>query len=111
MTDAVSISDHVLAGRLARARDKLEATLAVLETELAAGTLAPELAGQQARVAQGAYDRESALARLAAETGWHTWTGVGGLLYARRPMSSPPRVTRAADVEGLRAGICRGESR
>src|SRR5262249_51830946 len=38
--------------------------------------------------------------RLAAiernHPGWHTWIGVGGLLYARRPRTSPPIVVRDA---------------
>lgn len=25
---------------------------------------------------------------------WHAWDGAGGLLYARRPKSSPPKVVR-----------------
>ena len=25
---------------------------------------------------------------------WHVWRGVAGLLYARRPRSSPPKVVR-----------------
>lgn len=32
---------------------------------------------------------------------WHVWRGVGGLLYGRRLMSSPPRVVRAESVEDL----------
>jgi hypothetical protein len=31
---------------------------------------------------------------------WHAWAGVSGLLYARRPMSSPPRVVRSASGAG-----------
>ena len=34
------------------------------------------------------------LSRIERDPGWHTWTGVGGLLYARRLMSSPPVVER-----------------
>lgn len=29
------------------------------------------------------------------DTDWHTWRGVGGLLYARRLLTSPPAVERA----------------
>jgi hypothetical protein len=36
---------------------------------------------------------------------WHVWCGVSGLLYARRPLSSPPVVVRATDVEDLRDQI------
>ncbi len=36
---------------------------------------------------------------------WQVWRGVAGLLYARRPKSSPPKVVRAATVEGLRDQI------
>jgi hypothetical protein len=33
------------------------------------------------------------------------WRGVSGLLYARRPFSSPPVVVRATDVDDLRDQI------
>ena len=56
------------------------------------------------------YDRDCSLARVAAETGWETWTGVGGVLYARRARTSPPKVVRAADAAGLREQIA-GASR
>jgi len=37
---------------------------------------------------------------------WHAWSGVlGGLLYARRPRTSPPLVVRSATVDGLRQAI------
>ncbi len=36
---------------------------------------------------------------------WHAWCGVSGLLYARRPLSSPPVVVRATGVEDLRGQI------
>jgi hypothetical protein len=36
---------------------------------------------------------------------WHVWRGVSGLLYARRPLSSPPVVVRATDAEDLRDQI------
>jgi hypothetical protein len=41
--------------------------------------------------------------------GWHTWIGVGGLLYARRLMSSPPVVYRTADPSELETRICEHE--
>ena len=37
--------------------------------------------------------------------GWQTWRGGGGILYARRPRSSPPVVLRAATPWGLRDAI------
>lgn len=38
--------------------------------------------------------------------GWHTWPGVlGGVVYARRPRSSPPLVVRALTPAGLRQAI------
>jgi hypothetical protein len=36
---------------------------------------------------------------------WDVWEGVSGLLYARRPRSSPAKVARAETVDGLRDGI------
>lgn len=36
---------------------------------------------------------------------WWVWRGIAGLLYARRIMSSPPRVVRAESVEDLREKI------
>jgi hypothetical protein len=36
---------------------------------------------------------------------WHVWRGVAGLLYARRPRSTPPMVVRAEDPVGLRDRI------
>ena len=37
--------------------------------------------------------------------GWHAWTGVSGLFYARLPKSSPPVVYRAATVGELRQQV------
>jgi len=42
---------------------------------------------------------------------WRVWRGVTGQLYARRPMSSPPKVVRAADVPALAEKIRRKEAR
>ena len=36
---------------------------------------------------------------------WHLWTGVTGLLYARRKRHSPPVVLRALSPAGLDAQI------
>jgi hypothetical protein len=98
-------SEDVLSRALAAAHDALAAKIALLEAEQAAGNLTPTQAAGQARSAQAAYDRDCALARIAAETGWHTWAGVGGILYARRPKSSPPMMVRAATPEALAEAI------
>lgn len=38
--------------------------------------------------------------------GWHAWPGViGGVVYARRPRTSPPLVVRAITPDGLRQAI------
>jgi hypothetical protein len=36
---------------------------------------------------------------------WHVWRGVAGLLYARRPRSSPPKVVRGKSAVDLRDQI------
>ena len=36
---------------------------------------------------------------------WHAWEGVNGLLYARRPRSSPAKVARAWTADGLAARV------
>lgn len=41
---------------------------------------------------------------------WHVWRGVAGLLYARRPRSSPPKVVRGTDADALRDQIRQAES-
>jgi hypothetical protein len=40
---------------------------------------------------------------------WHVWRGIAGLLYARRLMSSPPRVVRGQDTTELRDQIRKTE--
>jgi hypothetical protein len=40
---------------------------------------------------------------------WHVWRGVAGLLYARRPRSSPPKVVRGKDLTTLRERIISAE--
>ena len=40
---------------------------------------------------------------------WHVWRGVAGLLYARRPKSSPPKVVRGKDLTTLRERIIDAE--
>jgi len=42
---------------------------------------------------------------------WHAWRGVGGLVYARRPRTSPPVVVRAMDAADLREQIRRAEGK
>jgi hypothetical protein len=42
---------------------------------------------------------------------WHVWRGVGGLVYARRPRTSPPVVVRAEDAAGLRDQVKRADDR
>jgi hypothetical protein len=104
-TGTSSLREEALARALAAAHDTLAAKIALLETEQAAGNLAPGQAVEQARAAQAVYERDCGLARVAAETGWHTWLGVGGVLYARRERTSPPKVVRAATAEELAAKI------
>jgi hypothetical protein len=36
---------------------------------------------------------------------WHVWRGIAGILYARRMLSSPPRVVRAETPAQLHAAI------
>jgi hypothetical protein len=97
---------EALARALAAAHDALATKIALLEAEQAAGTLAPGLAAQQAAAAQAVYERSCALARVAADhPGWETWAGPGGVLYARRLLSSPPWVVRAPSAQALREAI------
>ena len=42
---------------------------------------------------------------------WHVWRGVGGLVYARRPRTSPPVVVRGEDALDLRNQMRRAEGR
>lgn len=43
---------------------------------------------------------------------WHAWQGpLGGLLYARCPMSSPPMVVRAVTPDSLRTAIDTAEAK
>jgi hypothetical protein len=110
-TGTSSLREEALARALAAAHDTLAAKIALLETEQAAGNLDPGQAAEQARAAQAVYERDCGLARVAAETGWRTWVGVGGVLYARRERTSPPKVMRGADADALRAAIKAEESR
>ena len=40
-------------------------------------------------------------------TDWHSWIGVGGILYARRVLSSPAKIVRGADTAALWAEVRR----
>lgn len=42
---------------------------------------------------------------------WHVWRGACGLVYARRPRTSPPLVVRADNPVDLRAQIRRAEGK
>ena len=42
---------------------------------------------------------------------WHVWRGVSGLVYARRPRTSPPLVVRAENPADLLAQIRRAEDK
>lgn len=52
-------------------------------------------------------ERARALAEVARDyPGWETWPGVlAGVVYARRPRTSPPLVVRAITADGLRQAI------
>ena len=52
-------------------------------------------------------ERAGTLAEIARDyPGWETWKGIlAGVLYARRPRSSPPMVVRAITADGLRQAI------
>jgi len=42
---------------------------------------------------------------------WHVWRGVCGLVYARRPRTSPPVVVRGEDAVDLRNQMRQAEGR
>jgi hypothetical protein len=52
-------------------------------------------------------ERAHALAEVERDyPGWHAWPGVlAGVVYARRPRSSPPLVVRAVSPAALRRAI------
>jgi hypothetical protein len=52
-------------------------------------------------------DQARALAEVEADyPGWRAWQAqLAGLVYARRPMTSPPMVVRSTSTEGLREEI------
>lgn len=104
-TGAPASREVALARALATAHDTLAAKIALLEIECEAGTMTAAQVAEQAQAAQVEYSRVRALAEIQADTGWETWVGVGGVLYARRPRTSPPKIVRAADAAGLRQQI------
>ena len=56
-------------------------------------------------------ERARALAVIDTEfPGWHAWPAVlAGLVYARRPRSTPPLVVRSVSLDGLREQIIHAE--
>ncbi len=52
-------------------------------------------------------ERARALAEVESDyPGWQAWPGVlAGVVYARRPRSTPPLVVRAVTTDGLRQAI------
>lgn len=102
--------EDALRAALARHRETLTAKAAEIERKRAAGKITVAAQRDQLHAAHAAYDRDCALAEVEVLTGWQTWTGIGGVLYARRPKASPPKVVRAADVGTLREAIHRAET-
>ena len=96
---------QALAQRLAEIHDTYDTKLRILEADRDAGSLPAHLVAEQMRLAAPVYDRDRALAELEADTGWQTWAGVGGLLYAKRPRSTPAKVVRAHNPEALREAV------
>ena len=48
--------------------------------------------------------------QIETETGWHVWFGINRRWYARRPLSSPPKVVNGEDLMDLRDEIRRAEA-
>ena len=90
---------------LAAHRETYKTKVATIEADLASGQMTAAQARDAMRTARAIYTRDCDLAEIAAVTGWHTWVGVGGVLYARLPKSSPPRVVRAPSAQALREAI------
>lgn len=70
--------------------------------------LGPVQAEDQSVIAEPNDDEHArALAEIERDyPGWHAWPGVlAGVVYARRPSSSPPLVVRAVSPAGLRQAI------
>jgi hypothetical protein len=86
-------------------REELQRKTAAIEADLASGHLTPAQAADAIRAARALYSTASDLAQIEADTGWHCWIGVGGILYARLERTSPPRVVRAPSAQSLREAI------
>jgi hypothetical protein len=110
-TGSNGTGEAALARALAAAHDTYSAALGMIETDPAAGQVTAAQAQAAAAAASAAYERDCALARVAADNpGWETFVGVGGVLYARRPLTSPPWTVRAASPQALRVEIARKEA-
>lgn len=107
-TDATGIPaarEDALRVTLARLRAAYQRTIETIEADLAEAQITHAQAQDATHAALAACVRDCDLAEVEAATGWQCWTGVGGILYARRPMASPPRVVRAPSAQALRAAI------
>ena len=101
-------SEETLARALAAAHDALAAKIALIELEQASGELSPELAAQQAAAAMAVYDRDCALARVAAETGWERGPGSVGCCtpaVPHQPAEGGPRGRRCRAARADRRGL------
>jgi hypothetical protein len=107
---ASQTGDEALSRALAARRAVLLAEVQQIDAKRAAGRITAATHHDQIHAAHAVYDRDCALAEVEAATGWQTWTGVGGVLYARRPNSSPPKVVRAPSAQALREAIERARS-
>jgi hypothetical protein len=103
-------SGDVLAAVLAGHRETLVRKIAAIEADRQDGAISPDQAAWAARGARCVFDRDCELARITDETGWQTWPGVGGVVYAREPrryppVPAPPGVVRAPSPGALREAI------
>lgn len=71
----------------------------MVHEEITAAALETEFSGDD--------ERARALAEVQRDyPGWHAWPGVlAGVVYARRPRSTPPMVVRAVTPDELRQAI------
>jgi hypothetical protein len=98
-------AEQALRAALARHREVYQTKVETIERDVIAGHLSRALAADAMRTARISYERACDLAEIEAATGWHAWAGVGGILYASHPKSSPPIVVRAPSTEALREAI------
>ncbi len=103
--DGSGIRTEALRRALAAHREALTAKVDLIEAERAAGQLNIAQVRDQLHAANAVYDRDCALAEIASVTGWETWVGVGGVLYARLRNSTPPKAVRAPSAAALREKI------